>query len=225
MPIDILFLIALGYGFFQGYYLGVVSTLFNVAAYLFGIVLAFKVTPTTTNIMEAIFHSTNPMMYIAAFVVNIIFIMFILKMVAKSIEHALRAAYLGIVNQALGALLMAGFYVLICSVVVWFMVKAQFLNPQTIAESKTYPMLEPLPGKAYDMAIRFKPLAEEAWGSSMTWMDRLQQYGDEKTKNMDSGSGRIYKPDPKGIETDPNAGARNQSKTYYPPEDPDGIEE
>lgn len=225
MPIDILFLIALGYGFFQGFYLGVVSTMFNVAAYLFGIVLAFKVTPTTTNIMEAIFHSSNPMMYIAAFVVNIIFIMFALKMVAKSIERVLRAAYLGIVNQALGALLMAGFYVLICSIAVWFMVKAQFLNPQTIAESKTYPMLEPLPGKAYDLAIRFKPLAEEVWGSSMTWMDRLQDYGDDKTKNMDGGSGRIYKPDPKGIETDPNAGAKNQQKTYYPPEDPDGIEE
>ncbi len=225
MPIDILFLIALGYGFFQGFYQGVISTIFNVAAYLLGIVLAFKVTPTTTNIMETIFHSSNPMMYVAAFVANMVVIMVVLKIASKSLERAFQAAYLGIVNQALGALVMGAFYVLICSIAVWFMVKAQFLNPQTITESKTYPLLEPLPGKAYDLALRFKPLAEEAWGTSMTWMDRLQEYGDNKTKNMDSGSGRIYKPDPKGIETDPNAGAKNQPKTYYPPEDSDGLEE
>jgi uncharacterized membrane protein required for colicin V production len=224
MPIDILFLIALAYGFWQGFHHGVISTLFNVGAYLFGITLAFKMTPTTTNIMEAMFHSTNPMMYIAAFVVNILLVMFIMRMAAHSLEKLFQAAYLGIVNQALGALVMGGFYILICSIVIWFMVKAQFLNPQTIEESKTYPLMEPLPGKAYDVALRLKPFAEEAWGTSMTWMDRLQKYGDDKTKEM-PGSGKIYKPDQKTIENDPNTGYTPPSKTNYPPEDDDGIEE
>ena len=225
MAIDVLFLISLGYGFFQGFYRGVISTVFNVAAYVLGIVLAFKVTPTTSNIMESMFNSSNPMMYIAAFVVNIILIMFFMHLMARGLERAFRAAYLGIVNQALGAVLMGSFYILVCSIMVWFMVKAQLLNPQTIAESKTYPMLEPLPGKAYDLAIRFKPLAEDAWGTSMNWMDRLQKYGDDKTKNIDKTGGAIYKPDGKTIETDPNAGYNAQPKKYYPPEDPDGIEE
>lgn len=225
MPIDILFLIGLGYGFFQGFNNGIISTVFNVAAYLFGITLAFKVTPTTTNIMEALFHSTNPMMYIGAFIVNIIIIMAVLRLVAKSLEKGFQAAYLGIVNQALGALFMGAFYVLVTSIIVWFMVKAQFLNQETIAESKTYPILEPLPGKAYDLAIRFKPFAEEAWGTSMTWMDRLQKYGDEKTKNTNDPGGKIYKPNDEAIESDPNTGYRPPPKNYYPPEDSDGIEE
>ena len=227
MPIDILFLIALAYGFWQGFNHGIISTVFNVAAYLLGITLAFKVTPTTTNIMEVLFHSSNPMMYIAAFVVNIITIMFIMRIFAKSLEKAFQAAYLGIVNQALGAILMGGFYILICSILVWFMVKAQFLNPETIVESKTYPLLEPLPGKAYDMAIRFKPFAEEAWGTSMTWMDRLQKYGDEKTRKPTPEGGKIYKPEGSTIENDPNAGygPSPSTKTNYPPEDSDGIEE
>lgn len=225
MPIDILFMIGLGYGFFQGYNNGIISTLFNVAAYVFGIVLAFKVTPTTTNIMETLFHSNNPMIYVAAFVVNIIAILFILRLLSKSLERALKAAYLGIVNQALGAVFMGGFYILVTSILVWFMVKAQFLNPQTIAESKTYALMEPLPGKAYDMAIQFKPYAEEAWSASMSWMDNLQKYGDEKTKNENDPNGKIYKPDDTGIENDPNAGYRPPPRNTYPPEDSDGIEE
>lgn len=225
MPIDILFLISLAYGFWQGFNHGIISTVFNVAAYLLGITLAFKVTPTTTNIMEVMFHSNNPMMYIAAFVVNILMIMFIMRVFARSLEKMFQMAYLGIVNQALGALLMGGFYILICSIVVWFMVKAQFLNPETIVESKTYPMLEPLPGKAYDLALRFKPYVEEAWGTSMTWMDRLQKYGDEKTKKPNTESGKIYKPTDKAIENDPNAGYDSGTRTNYPPEDEDGIEE
>ncbi len=222
MPIDILFLIALAYGFWQGFNHGVIATVFNVLAYLFGITLAFKVTPTTTNIMETLFHSTNPMMYIGAFVVNVLLIMFIMRVFARSLEKAFNAAYLGIVNQALGAVLMGGFYILICSILVWFMVKAQFLNEDTIAESKTYPMLEPLPMKAFETAVRFKPFAEEAWGTSMTWMDRLQKYGDEKTKKTNEGTPKIYKPGDTNIETDPNG---SSTKTNYPPEDPDGIEE
>ena len=136
----------------------------------------------------------------------------------------LGAADREIVNQALGALVMGAFYILICSIMIWFMVKAQFLNPQTIEESKTYPLMEPLPGKAYDVALRLKPFAEEAWGSSMTWMDRLQKYGDDKTKTLPE-SGKVYKPDQKTIENDPNTGYTPPSKTNYPPEDSDGIEE
>ena len=225
MPIDILFMIALAFGFWQGVRHGVISTLFNVAAYLFGITLAFKITPTTTNIMEAMFHSNNPTMYIAAFVVNIIVIMFLFRMAAGGLERAFRFAYLGIVNQALGAVVMCGFYILICSIVVWFMVKAQFLNPDTVKESKTYTLLEPLPGKAYDLAIRFKPFAEETWGTSMNWMDRLQKYGDDKTKKPTEEGSKIYKPDNKGIEKDPDAGYNPSTKTIYPPEDSDGIEQ
>lgn len=225
MPIDILFLIAIVYGFWQGFHYGVISTLFNLGAYLFGITLAFKVTPTTTNIMEAMFHSTNPMMYIAAFVVNIILIMFIMRMAARSLESAFRAIYLGIVNQALGALVMAGFYVLVCSIVVWFMVKAQFLNPETIAESKTYPLMEPMPGKAYDLALRMKPFAEEAWGTTINWMDRLQKYGDEKTRKPGDPGAKIYKPDNTAIEHDPTTGEPPPTRNNYPPEDSDGLEE
>jgi membrane protein required for colicin V production len=224
MPIDILFLVAVVYGFWQGGRNGVVTTVFNVAAYLFGITLAFKITPTTTSLLEAMFHSTNPMMFVGAFVVNILIVVLIMRMAASGVERVLKVSHLGIINHALGATMMAAFYLLICSIVVWFMVKAQFLNPQTIAESRTYTILEPLPGNAYDLAVRMKPFAEETWATYMTWMDRLQKYGDEKSKKMGTENIKRYKPPETGIEQDPNADRIPPPRNNTVPEEADGIE-
>ncbi len=41
MPIDLLFIIVFGFGFRHGYTQGIITTVFNTLAYVFGIVLAF----------------------------------------------------------------------------------------------------------------------------------------------------------------------------------------
>lgn len=223
MPIDILFLLSLSYGLWQGFHHGLISTIFNVAIYIFGITLAFKITPTTANIMSALFHSENPTMYLTAFIINVALIIVIFKMAAKSLEKVLEFAYMGVLNHALGAVVSAFFYVLICSIIVWFLAKAQILNAQTIADSKAYPLMEPLPGKAYNIAIRLKPYAEEAWKTSVTWMDRLETYGEKQTQKPNGGETKIYKPDAaRPIEKNPTTTSHPNN---YPPEDSDGIEE
>ena len=85
MAIDIVFLAVFAYGFWVGYSRGIIGTVFNFAAYIFGFVLAFKITPTTTNILESLLHSDNPSMFIAAFIVNLVFIMFVLRQAARGI--------------------------------------------------------------------------------------------------------------------------------------------
>lgn len=183
MTIDIIFIAVFGYGFWQGYNRGIISTLFGLSAYIFGVVFAFKITPTTTNLLERLFNSENPTMFLAAFVVNLVFIMFIMRAAARGITGLFEAAYLGVVNQALGGLLMGGMAVLIYSVLLWFMVKVQFLNDTTLSESRTYPLLQTLPSRARTVAIRFKPLAEDMWGTSLDWMNRLEKFGIEKTND------------------------------------------
>ena len=118
---------------------------------------------------------------------------------------------------------MGGASVVVYSVLVWFAVKVNFINEATLAESRSYSFLEPLPGKAKDFAIRMKPLALDVWGTSMNWMDRLDQYGMQRTETKD----KTYRPpdDPKAIEDDPTPSSRQPSKSAPIQEDPDGIEE
>ena len=203
MPIDITFLIAFALGFRHGYTRGIISTVFNVLAYIFGVVLAFKITPTTTNIMERLFNSDNPSMFIAAFLVNVIIIMFMLRQTANAVEGVLNAVYLGAINRVLGGAVMSGISILIFSILVWFAVRVQFVNEATIRESRTYPFLKDLPGRAKSVAIRLKPVATEVWDGSLSWMDRLEKFGVEKT----DGQQKIYDipkdPDGPAIEDEP----------------------
>jgi membrane protein required for colicin V production len=203
MPIDIAFLIAFALGFRHGYTRGIISTVFNVLAYIFGVVLAFKITPTTTNILERLFNSENPTMFIAAFLVNVLIIMFAMRQVANAMEGLMNAVYLGAINRVLGGAVMSCVSILILSVLVWFAVKVEFVNKVTLEESKTYPFLKDLPGKAKTVALRLKPVASEVWDSSMSWMDRLEKYGLEKTE----GKQKIYDipkdPDGPAIEDEP----------------------
>ncbi len=224
MPIDIGFIAFFAYGFWQGYSRGIISTVFNLALYVFGFVLAFKMAPVTTTVLQSMFHSENPTMFLAGFLVNLLTLMLIVRQAARGLEGAMRMAYLGIINQVAGGVVMGAFLVVVYSVLVWFGTKVQFVNEATIVESRTYSFLEPLPTKAKDFAVRMKPFALDIWGTSMNWMDRLDQYGVQRTEGKD----KTYRPpdDPKAIEDDPTPSPRQSAPKPAPIlEDNDGIEE
>lgn len=200
-------MVAFIYGFWKGFNQGIISTVFNIIAYVFGIVLAFKMTPTVTNILERFFSSDNPMMFVAAFLINVTLIMLILRQVAKGFENVLKTLYLNVLNQAMGGALLGFMGILIFSILVWFADKAGMISDQTVEESRTYPFLIELPGKAKVAADQFKPFLVDTWESSVDWMDRLEEYGEQKT-SVSGDQPRIYElPDDgsSGIEDAPAA--------------------
>jgi hypothetical protein len=91
-------------------------------------VLAFKITPTTTNILEHAFNSNNPTIFLAGFLINLAVIMLVLRMASAGITGLFEIAFLGLFNRAAGGILTGGFGVLIYSVLLWFLVKVQFFK-------------------------------------------------------------------------------------------------
>ncbi len=220
MPIDLIFIIAFGLGFRHGYTQGIISTVFNVLAYVFGVILAFKVTPMTTEVLERLFNTQNPTVFIAAFLVNISLIMFMLRATASAFEKGLQAVYLGFINRVLGGALMAMLAVLIYSILLWFAVRVQFINEATLRESRTYPLLEKMPASAKQIAMQLRPFAEEAWDTSLKWMDRLDKFGIQKGNTQP----KVYIPEGgTGIEEEPE---KSDNRPLSPPAaDEDGLEE
>jgi uncharacterized membrane protein required for colicin V production len=188
MWIDIVCLVALLYGFWQGWSQGIIGTLLNLAIYAFGIVLAFKMAPVTSVILEKLLDSTHPLMFVGGFVANLLLIIILVKLATQGIENAMNGAYLGSVNRLIGGAVVGGFYVLLFSVIIWFLSQANGISSETKSISRTYPILQPLPGMAKSIAVRFQPLASDSWGDFMKWMEKAQHYGLEKT----DGKGRVY---------------------------------
>jgi membrane protein required for colicin V production len=211
MALDLICGIVALYGAWQGFNRGIIGTFFNLLAYVFGIVVALKVTPFTTEFLESVFSSDNPLMFIAGFLVNIFVVVFILRQAANGIENVLNFAHLGTVNKLLGAALSAALSVLVFSILVWFGVKSHMLSEPLLAGSRTYqPILMPLPAKAKAVAMRLKPLAEEGWNTFTVWLDRVDGYkGDGSSKT-----------------TTPKADGTDSERRIYdlPADEGDGIE-
>jgi hypothetical protein len=102
----------------------------------------------------------------------------------------------------------------------WFAVKVQFINEATMRESRTYPLLEKMPGAAKRVAMQLRPFAEEVWDTSLSWMDRLDKFGVQKT----DAQPKVYIPEgDTGIEETPDQ--PDSRPVSAPATDEDGLEE
>ncbi len=226
MPIDIICILVALLGFWQGYTRGIIGTLVNILTYVFGFTLSYKMAPITANILEKIFNNETPLMLPAAFLLNLVFIVFILRQATSALENLLKVAYLGVVNQILGGGLVAAFYVLVFSVLIWFIDQGNMVGPLTKEQSATYPFLEKMPGQAKEVVLRFKPLMADTWSSSNKWMDDWKRFGIERTEVQ--GQNKRLPSSPEGIERDP-AEMDDAFRDAPPPsarrEDDSGIED
>jgi membrane protein required for colicin V production len=231
MPIDIIVLLVAVFGFWQGYQRGIIEVAFNVISYVFGVTLAFKMSPVMTSMLEKAFNSTNPLMFLAGFLVNLAIVMIVVRYAAKGLESIFQAAYMGTINQILGGAVYGLFSVLFFSIILWFADQAMMVEDNTKATSRTYPIVIQLPGKAKEFVIRFQPVFTEIWGTSITWMDKMKDYGPRKTeskakyydieedkKSKEATSG--------GIDDFPeDVKPRQKTTPRAPVDDGDGIEE
>ncbi len=174
MAIDIITAIVVGYGFYLGFTKGIVQTLFNIVAIAFGVMAAMKLAPATAKFLETVLDSHSPMMWLAGVVVSFVLVLFIMRMMAKGITSILQSANINIVNQLLGGAFMAGAFMLLLSVFVWFFSEARLIDEHTKAGSVTYVFLEPLPAKAKTVAAVFMPAVKDFWNQSLDMMDQLK---------------------------------------------------
>jgi membrane protein required for colicin V production len=225
MWIDVCVMLLFLYGLWQGWQQGIIGTIFNLCIYIFGIVLAYKMAPLMSTVLENLFNNHHPVMFIAGFGVNFLLIYLIVSMASGGIENLLHGAYLGVFNRVLGGVFVGGFYVLLFSILLWFGGQAQVISEATTGKSLTYPVLKDLPGKAKSLVLRFKPLAFSIWDDSMDIMDQMERYGAEKTE----GKSKVYElplpgKDQPLYETKPEA-SRPATRQSAPTTSDNGLEE
>lgn len=176
MIIDLLFLITAIYGVYLGYSRGIIKTVFTVLSVLFGIIIAFRFSPDTTKLLETLFTSTNPLMFIAGFLLTFVLTMIGIRTFARVLENGLESANINFINQAAGAALTAAFTTLLYSSLVLFADKAHLIEENTKDESFTYSYLEKYPKTMWRVVGQAKPALQRFWDRSVEFMDRLEDY-------------------------------------------------
>lgn len=188
MVIDLLFAIAALYGFWIGYSRGIIQTIFRILAYVIGLMAAFRFAPAMTDFLESVFSNTNPLMFVAGFLLSFVLTMLFIRLLARGLEGLLEAGNINVINQVAGGLLLASVLVLVYSVIVWFADSSKIISEQTKRESYTYEYLEVYPTYVWEVGKHVKPVFQDFWDHTVDFLDRVEDMdmGIEKTESEPS---------------------------------------
>ena len=174
MIIDVVFAIVLLYGFYLGFSQGIINTLFAVLSIIIGLLAAFKLAPATSNFLETLFKSSNPLMFLGGFIITFIVTMFLIRTVARALEGLFRAARINFINQLVGGVVLSGVLILMLSMLIWFGDQATLVDKATKQESMTYPYLEQYPQQVKGLGRVLRPTFEEFWVQSVDMLNKLE---------------------------------------------------
>lgn len=181
--IDLFFLIAAGYGFFLGFYKGIIRTIFTVLSYVFGLMAAFKLSPAATRFLETALGSENPMLFIGGFLITFFGTMLLIRFISRAISEGMEAANVNIINQMAGGILLASLMTLVYSLMLWFAVEAHILRDDQTENSLSYPFLKEYPKKVWSALGSAKPVLQDFWEHSVDFMDRIEEKSIERTES------------------------------------------
>ncbi|MGA1581625.1 MAG: CvpA family protein [Saprospiraceae bacterium] len=180
MVIDIIFLMISAWGFYVGFNRGIIKTVFWVLSILIGLLTGFKLAPATTVFLETAFNTTNPLMFLAGFLLTFILSMVIVRVIARLLEGLLKKANVNFINQMAGGALLAGVFVLLYSWVLWFANESTLLSEQERTNSRTYPYLKEFPAEMSRLGIHLQPVFTDFWERTVGMMNKLEEMSKEK---------------------------------------------
>ncbi len=180
MIIDILFALVFGYGFFTGFSKGILETVFKIFGYLIGVVAAIKFALPAQRFLEDAFNTENPSMYLLGLVLSFLLTMLLVRLAANALESLLQQANINIINQIFGGLLVAGFMVLVYSLLLYFAQASNLISSKAEKESFTYEYLEDFPDKTWAFLGHMKDPLIEFWEGSVDFLDKVEDLSEEK---------------------------------------------
>jgi len=179
MIIDLITVLLVVLGFYQGYRKGLIKTVFATLSLLIGIIAALKLSPIVIGILQNLLSWNPAITFVLGFVLTFILVMMLIRFLGDKLEALLRSLHIGVINKLAGGLLLSLFYAILISFGVFFMDKIELISPDQKAASFTYPFLEPLPEMTKSVGRSLQPVFSEFWDKMIETMDALKEKGEE----------------------------------------------
>jgi uncharacterized membrane protein required for colicin V production len=183
MIIDLLFLVAAGYGFYLGFKDGIINSVFSVLSIVIALMTAFKFSPYMTRALEQAFDMYNPLMFVVGFIVTFFISMWLLRTIGHAISGALEVANMDLPNQIIGGAVLAVIVTFFYSVLIWFADGARMIDEQTKTTSVTYTFLEPFRKGTFSVIQNAKPIVQGFLSETDKVMNQIE---DSRAKRVES---------------------------------------
>ncbi len=173
MIIDVIFAVIALYGFWVGYSRGIIKTVLTTISILFGVMAAFKFSPTVSSMLQEWFDGPGSIMLPAAFLLTLILTLVLFRLLANGLENMLEAVNINFINQFMGGGISMFFFVFLYSVLVSFADNSRMIDPETKDDSITYTMLQPIPEYAWTAGKHIWPVFQEFYQHALDAMDQI----------------------------------------------------
>jgi len=183
MVMDIVTVLIVAFGFYQGFSKGLIKTVFATLSLIIGIVAMMKLSPTVIDILQSFLSIHVTLINVIGFVLTFFLVMLLIRFIGNKLEKITEALQIGILNKILGGALLGIFYAILISFVVHIVDKAELISEENKSASFTYPMLKPLPEITRSATLALKPVFSEFWDRMIETMDALKEKGDDLNIN------------------------------------------
>lgn len=143
MIIDIILLVVLIMAVIKGLRRGLIVALFSLVGFIVGLAAALKLSVFVASYLENSTNISTKWLPLLSFLIVFIAVVLLIRIAANVIEASVEMAWLGWINKLAGAILYVALYILIYSVVLFFMVQLHLISDTTIKDSVTYQHIEP----------------------------------------------------------------------------------
>lgn len=163
MIVDLLFLAIAAYGYYVGYNRGIIKTVFSIISIVVGLLMALRFTSFVHGLIQSLFNTNNLLTFLCSLLLTFFAVMLVIRLGARFIERGLEAIKLNILNKVLGGFLIAAFFLLIFSTVLWFIDRAGVVREETKQHSITMPYLLAFPIQMKGVFQDLRQLVNTAW--------------------------------------------------------------
>ena len=136
MLIDIIFAVFLLLALMRGYRQGLIIGLFSLLSIIIGLAAAMKWLGDSVNV-------SKEWLPLISFILVFFVVLLLIRLGAKAIESAVEVVLLGWINKLAGILLYAVIGLLVFSVLLFYAEQMKLIQPATIRESVSYPLVQP----------------------------------------------------------------------------------
>ncbi|MBL0310294.1 MAG: CvpA family protein [Bacteroidetes bacterium] len=158
MIFDILFLIFVALGFWQGYKNGIIYSVFSILGWFLGIVAALKFSYKVVLLLHGYAQLSPKVLAILSFVLVLLAVLLLMKAIAWGLEQILKSADANLPNKVIGGVLhsLIGLYVL--CVFIWFLNRLDVFPTSQKQNSHVYPYISNLAPKVVEYSGQIVPM-------------------------------------------------------------------
>lgn len=175
MAIDIICLIFAGYGFYVGYTKGIISTVLALVSYIIGAVAAMKFGPVAGDMLFESFPAiTKPGSFLLGVVLVLFLVLLLFKLVARGMTGFLESVNINVINQILGGIVSALFFVFVFSGFLLLGDGSRVITDELRQTSITYEPVSKLRETIWEKGKNIFPVFRDFYDEAVDAMDRMK---------------------------------------------------